>query len=44
LFEVRVAGGHKPPASANVAVKYRGWWYYIDDRDAQSKATLGIVL
>jgi hypothetical protein len=28
LFEVHVCQGHKPPASAYVAVKYCGYWYY----------------
>ena len=31
-------------ANAYVAVKYRGWWYSIDDRDAQSKVTFTIIL
>jgi hypothetical protein len=44
LFEVHVSKGHKPPPSAYVAVKYRGYWYYIDDRDEASKATLVMML
>jgi hypothetical protein len=45
LFEIRCAkGGHKPPADAYVAVKYRGWWYYIDDSDQTSKATFALML
>jgi hypothetical protein len=44
LFEVHASRGHKPPACAYVAVKYRGHWYYIDDRDAVSKATFSLVL
>jgi hypothetical protein len=44
LFEVHVSTGHKPPPTAWVAIKYRGYWYYIDDRDQQSKATLTLVL
>jgi hypothetical protein len=44
LFEVHVADGHKPPPTAYVAVKYRGYWYYIDDCDAQSKTTFTIML
>jgi hypothetical protein len=43
LFEVRICHGHKPPATAFVAVRYRGWWYYIDDRDSASKATFTLV-
>jgi hypothetical protein len=44
LFAVHTAAGHKPPKNAYIAVKYRGWWYYIDDQDAQSKATFALVL
>jgi hypothetical protein len=44
LFEVHVAAGHKPPPEAYVAVKYRGYWYYLDDRDQVSKATFALVL
>jgi hypothetical protein len=44
LFEVHVAGGHRPPPTAFVPVKYRGYWYYIDDRDQASKATFALVL
>jgi hypothetical protein len=43
LFEVQVWKGHKPPPHAYVAVKYRGYWYYIDDRDQESKATLALM-
>jgi hypothetical protein len=44
LFEVRSCKGHKPPPTAYVAVKYRGHWFYIDDRDAASKSTLALML
>jgi hypothetical protein len=44
LFEVHVAKGLRPPRCAYVAVKYRGYWYYIDDKDQQSKATFALVL
>jgi hypothetical protein len=44
LFEVHVCKGHKPPPHAYVAIPYRGYWYYIDDRDEQSKATFILVL
>ena len=29
---------------AYVAIKNRGYWYYIDDRDQESKATFALVL
>jgi hypothetical protein len=44
LFSVHTAQGHKPPPTAYTAVKYRGYWYYIDDRDQVSKATFALVL
>jgi hypothetical protein len=44
LFTVHSCPGHKPPKTAYVAVRHRGHWYYIDDRDQASKATLGLVL
>jgi hypothetical protein len=44
LFAVHACAGHKPPKTDYVAVRYRGYWYYIDDRDQTSKATLALVL
>lgn len=44
LFEVHACAGHKPPPTAYVAVKHRGYWFYVDDRDQASKATLALVL
>ncbi|HEX4613230.1 MAG TPA: hypothetical protein VH092_33900 [Urbifossiella sp.] len=43
LFAVHSCGGHKPPATAFVAVRYRGYWYYIDDRDHASKTTFALM-
>jgi hypothetical protein len=44
LFSVHACRGHKPPAFAFVAVRYRDYWYYIDDRDQASKATFALML
>ena len=44
LFTVHCCPGHKPPKNAYVAVRHRGYWYYIDDRDQVSKSTLTLVL
>jgi hypothetical protein len=44
LFEVHTAKGHKPPPCAFVAVCYRGYWYYIDDRDQASKTAFNMVM
>ncbi|MFO0847685.1 MAG: hypothetical protein U0871_03855 [Gemmataceae bacterium] len=44
LFKVCWATGHKPPPCARVAVRYRGYWFYIDDRDRDTKATFALLL
>jgi hypothetical protein len=44
LFTVHTCKGLKPPRTAYVAIKYRGYWYYIDDADQESKATFALVL
>ncbi len=44
VFVVHSCVGHKRPPHAFLAVCYRGHWYYIDDRDADSKASLALVL
>jgi hypothetical protein len=44
LFEVHVAPGLWPPKNAYVAVHYRGYWFYIDDADEESKSTFALVL
>jgi hypothetical protein len=44
LFQVHTCGGHKRPPTAYAAVKYRGYWYFIDDRDQVSKTTFALVL
>ena len=44
IFEVHVCQGHRPPSNAYVAVKYRDHWYYIDDHDQASKATITLML
>jgi hypothetical protein len=44
LFKVCWAAGKKPPANAHVAVCYRGYWFYIDERDRDTKATFALLL
>jgi hypothetical protein len=44
LFQIHTCKSHKPPPTAYIAIHYRGYWYYIDDCDAQSKATFSLVL
>jgi hypothetical protein len=46
VFRVHSCTGHKhlPPPCAYIAVWYRDHWFYIDDRDQESKATLMLML
>lgn len=41
---VRVRVSAEKPAEANVAVPYRGNWFWVDDRDYRSKAMLSFLL
>jgi len=36
---LRIHSSRNAPERANVAVKHRGWWYYVDDGDLASKRT-----
>ena len=44
LFHVQSVKQKCRPKEAYVAVKYRGYWFYIDDRDQQSKVTFSLML
>jgi hypothetical protein len=44
LFTVHTSCQHKRPECAYAAVKYRDVWYYIDDRDVESKTTFTLML
>ncbi len=44
LFKVCYAEGKRPPASAHVAVKHKGYWFYIDERDRDTKATFALLV
>lgn len=44
LFKVCRQAGRKRPACAHVAVHYQGFWFYIDQTDQDSKATLSLLL
>ena len=35
---------HHRPHDAYVAVKYRDYWFYIDDRDQASKQTFSLMM
>jgi hypothetical protein len=44
LFQVCWAEGKKPPPCAHVAVCYKGYWFYIDERDRDTKATFALLV
>ena len=44
LFRVASAAGSARPTGAHVAIPYRGYWYYIDERDHSSKATFSLLM
>lgn len=44
LFTVHSVKQHRRPDCAFVAVKYRDRWFFIDDRDADTKATFSLIL
>ncbi len=44
LFTVHAVKQFRRPPCAFVAVKYRDYWFYIDDRDADTKATFSLLL
>ncbi len=44
LFRVCSVKSRTKPDCAHVAVEYKGYWYYIDDRDRDTKATFALLL
>jgi hypothetical protein len=44
LFKVCWTDGKRPPATAHVAVRYKGYWFYIDERDRDTKATFALLM
>jgi hypothetical protein len=44
LFKVCWADGKRPPDCAHVAVRYKGYWFYIDERDRDTKATFALLV
>jgi len=44
LFHVQCATGRKPPPCAHTAVHYQGYWFYVDERDRDTKATFSLLL
>ena len=43
LFRVESAKCDTPPPCAQIAVQYEGYWYWIDKRDRDTKATFTLI-
>jgi len=44
FFRVRWAKGNKRPPGAHVAVKYKDYWFYIDETDQETKSTFSLLM
>ena len=44
LMQIHHYKGRRPPPCALVAVQYQDYWFYIDQRDRQSKSTFLLLL
>ena len=44
LLKVKWASGDDPPPGAYVAVPYKGYWFYVDQTDHDSKSTFSFLL
>jgi diadenosine tetraphosphatase ApaH/serine/threonine PP2A family protein phosphatase len=44
FFRVHWAKGHKRPPGAHVAVRYKDYWFYIDDTDQETKSTFSLLM
>jgi hypothetical protein len=44
LFRIHSLKSKKRPDCAHVAVQYKGYWFYIDERDRESKSTFALLL
>jgi len=44
LFTVRHRAGEERPSNARVAIPYRGYWFYIDEADHDTKSTFSLLV
>ena len=44
LFQIRHVKSRKPPTCAQIAIEYKGYWFYIDERDRETKSTFSLLL
>jgi hypothetical protein len=44
LFRVQSSKSRKRPPCAHIAVQYKGYWFYIDERDRDTKSTFALLI
>lgn len=44
LFHVRWGQGDERPPNAHVATRYRGYWFYIEESDQDTKSTFSLLM
>ena len=44
FFRVRSAKANERPPGAHVAIQYKGYWFYIDDIDQETKSTFSLLM
>jgi hypothetical protein len=44
LIPFRMISSQTQPKSAFAAVRYQGYWFYIDNKDIESKRSLGLII
>jgi len=44
LFSVRSVKSDERPPNAHVAISYKGYWFYVDDADQDTKSTFSLLM
>ena len=44
FFRVRSSAGTERPSGAHVAIQYKGYWFYVDETDHETKSTFTLLM
>ena len=44
FFRVRSAKANERPSGAHVAIRYQGYWFYIEESDEETKSTFSLLM
>ncbi|HUO43561.1 MAG TPA: hypothetical protein VMT94_01455 [Burkholderiales bacterium] len=44
FFHVHWSGAKEAPSGAHVAIRYKDYWFYIDDTDQETKSTFSLLM